>query len=88
MPIKESAKKNLRKSLRRKKINLRRKEAIKDVVKKLKKSVKDKNKEGAHSFMPSVFKAYDKAAKTGVIKKNTAARKKSRMSRMVNSAFK
>lgn len=87
MPIKKSAKKALRKSLRKKEINLRRKESIKNAVKKLKKSVKDKNKDGATSSMPLVFKAYDKAVKTGVIKKNTASRKKSRISRMVNAIF-
>ncbi len=31
-----------------------------------------------------VYKAIDKAAKKGVIKKNTAARKKSRMARKIN----
>lgn len=35
--------------------------------------------EEALKLLPGVYKAIDKAAKRGVIKKNTAARKKSRL---------
>ena len=41
------------------------------------------NKEEALKILPLAFAAVDKAAKRGVIKKNTAARKKSRLSRIV-----
>ena len=88
MPIIKSAKKALRQSIRRKAKNLKRKEALKIAVKKIKKGLKDKNKEEVAKLLSSVYKAYDKAAKTGVIKKNTASRKKSRLTKMVNSALK
>ena len=34
-------------------------------------------------LLPKVYKALDKAAKVGVIKKNTASRKKSRVSKLI-----
>lgn len=84
MPITKSAKKALRQSIRRRKYNLKRKEAIKTVVKKIKKELKNKNKEEAMKLLPLAYKAFDKAAKTGVIKKNAASRKKSRLTKLTN----
>ncbi len=53
---------------------------MKKVVKEFRELVKaDKIKE-AEALMPDVYKAIDKAQKRGVIKKNSAARKKSRLS--------
>jgi small subunit ribosomal protein S20 len=51
-----------------------------DSVKKLRKLAVAGNKEEATKMLASAYKAIDKAAKRGVIKKNTAARKKSRIS--------
>ncbi len=82
MPITKSAKKAIRGSLRKKAFNDARKRAMKDVIKKLEKAVKA-DKESAVKMLPTAFKAIDKAAKRGVIKKNNAARKKSRLSRLV-----
>lgn len=84
MPITKSAKKALRQSIRKRKINLKRKEAVRRVLKKIKKELKNKNKEEVQKLLSLAYKAYDKAAKTGVIKKNTASRKKSRLMRMAN----
>jgi len=33
--------------------------------------------------LPQIYKSLDKAAKTGLIKKNTASRKKSRMAKAI-----
>ncbi len=41
------------------------------------------DKKEAEKMLASAFAAIDKAAKKGVIKKNNAARKKSRLSRLV-----
>ncbi|MES2023496.1 MAG: 30S ribosomal protein S20 [Patescibacteria group bacterium] len=82
MPITQSAKKAIRGSLRKKGYNDRRKKAMKEVIKKIEKTVKA-DKAGAEKMLSAAFKAIDKAAKTGVIKKNNAARKKSRLSRLV-----
>ena len=86
MPITTSAKKALRSSAHKRVFNVRRKEAMKDVVKEIKKlSLAGKAKE-AGEMLPKAYKAIDKAAKRGVIKKNTAARKKSRLSKALKKA--
>jgi small subunit ribosomal protein S20 len=82
MPITKSAKKAMRGSLRKKAVNDRRKRTMKEIIKKIEKIVKTDKKE-ATKLLPVAYKAIDKAVKTGVIKKNNAARKKSRLSRLV-----
>lgn len=83
MPITSSAKKALRNSAKKRLFNLNRKDDVQKAVKKFKKFVTAKSKKEAQAQLPAVYKALDKAAKTGLIKKNTAARKKSRFSAMV-----
>jgi small subunit ribosomal protein S20 len=84
MPIKESAKKALRQAKKRRVLNLARQKAAKDIVKKIKKMAIAGQKDEAKKLMASAYQAIDKAAKRGVIKKNTAARKKSRLMKMLN----
>ena len=84
MPIKESAKKALRQAKKHRVLNLARQKAAKDIVKKIKKMAIAGQKEEAKKLMASAYQAIDKATKRGVIKKNTAARKKSRLMRMLN----
>lgn len=81
MPITQSAKKALRSSGRKKTINDRRTKVMKDVIKSVEKLSKDK-KDEAKKLLPKAYSAIDKAMKQGVIKKNNAARKKSRLSRL------
>ncbi len=82
MPITQSAKKAIRGSARKKSINDRRKKAMKETIKKFEKIIKtDKNK-GAE-MLPTAYQAIDKAAKTGIIKKNNASRKKSRLAKLI-----
>lgn len=82
MPITKSAVKAVRSSLRKKVLNDRRKHAMKDIIKQIEKSTKASKPE-AFKMLPAAFATIDKAVKRGVIKKNTAARKKSRLSRIV-----
>ena len=82
MPITQSAKKAIRGSLRKKGHNDQRKRVMKEVIKKIEKIAKTDKKEAA-KLLSSAFQAVDKAAKKGVIKKNNAANKKSRLSRLV-----
>jgi len=82
MPITESAKKAIRGSLRKKAFNDARKRAMKEVIKKIEKLAKT-NKAEASKMLPSAFKAIDKAAQKGVIKKNNAANKKSRLAKLM-----
>lgn len=82
MPITQSAKKAIRGSLRKKAFNDRRKRVMKEEIKKIEKILKT-DKIGAMKMLSNVFQVIDKAAKKGVIKKNNAARKKSRLARLV-----
>jgi small subunit ribosomal protein S20 len=82
MPITQSAKKAIRGSLRKKAFNDQRKKVMKEVIKKIEKISKT-DKSGASKLLPTAFASIDKAAKVGVIKKNNAARKKSRLSKLV-----
>ena len=84
MPITASAKKALRQSLRRKARNLKRSNAYKLGIKELKKlAVVGQTKE-VQNQLAKVYQAIDKAAKTGVIKKNKAARLKSSAAKLLN----
>lgn len=72
----------MRGSLRKKAFNDARKRAMKDIIKKIQKTAKtDKNE--AKKMLSSAYAVIDKTAKRGVIKKNNAARKKSRLSKLV-----
>ncbi|GBD34109.1 30S ribosomal protein S20 [bacterium HR34] len=84
MPVTKSAKKALRSSLRKRQYNLYYKTKIKALLKEIKKSLSEKNIEKAKSLLPQYYKIVDKAAKENVIKKNTAARKKSRITKFIN----
>lgn len=86
MPITQSAKKALRQSFRRRTRNLKRKEEFRRVIKEIKKLVAAGKTKEAESLLPKVYKALDKAAKTGAIKKNAASRRKSRLAKLVRKA--
>jgi len=79
MAITKGAKKAHRSSLRKRVFNVRRKTAMNDVVKKVRKLIATGSTKEAEALVPTAYKAIDKAAKRGVIKANTAARKKSRL---------
>ena len=83
MPITKSAKKALRQNVRRKIRNLKHKNAMKALVKQTRKLAGAQKKEEAISLLPKLYKAIDKAAKRGIIKKNAASRKKSRLTKLL-----
>ena len=82
MPITKSAQKAIRGSLRKKAFNDSKKRAMKDIIKKIEKKSKIDTKE-ALKMLPKAYSIIDKAAKKGIIKKNNASRKKSRLSKLV-----
>ncbi|MDD2935361.1 MAG: 30S ribosomal protein S20 [Candidatus Pacebacteria bacterium] len=86
MPITRSAKKALKSSGKKRVFNLRRKRTMKDSVKEIVKAVSNKEGKNTEVNLSKAFQAIDKAAKRGIIKKNTASRKKSRLSKMVAKA--
>ena len=81
MPNKASAKKALRQNYVRAARNRVRKDAFKEAIKKTLKA----GKADAKTLAITAQQALDKAARTGVIKKNTAARKLSRLMKKVNA---
>ncbi|MDD5551702.1 MAG: 30S ribosomal protein S20 [Candidatus Pacebacteria bacterium] len=84
MPITKSAQKSMRQDRKRQKVNLLWKKQLKEKKKEIEKLVNaGKNKE-AEKLIPSYCKVIDKATKNHIIKKNTAARKKSRMVKFIS----
>lgn len=86
MPIKQSAKKALRQNVGRRKRNLAYHNKIKGLIKQVRDLVSKKKMNEAKSLLPQVYQALDKAAKVGVIKKNAASRKKSRITKLVTKS--
>jgi small subunit ribosomal protein S20 len=83
MAITKGAKKAHRASLRKRVFNVRRKSAMHDAVKSVRTLAASGDVAAATKEMPTAYKAIDKAAKRGVIKPNTAARKKSRLAALI-----
>lgn len=79
MPITKGAAKAHRASLKKRVFNVRRNRVMNEVVKDLRKMIASGDVKGAEAKLPEAQKAIDKAAKRGIIKENTAARKKSRL---------
>ena len=86
MAITSSAKKAIRSSAKKHVFNIRRKVALHDATKSLLTALTKKDVAGAEKLLPSAYKAIDKAMKRGVIKKNTAANKKSRLALAIKRA--
>jgi small subunit ribosomal protein S20 len=86
MPILQQAKKAMRSSARKRVFNLRRTRNMKDVVKEIKDAVSAGKANEVKAKLSEAYKAIDKAAKRGVIKKNTASRKKSRLSALLKKS--
>ncbi len=85
MPIKQSAKKSLRRDNKARIHNLLYKNKIKKLEKQILLFLGQKKNEEVKKLVPQLYKIVDKAAKENVIKKNNANRKKSRFSRLLNS---
>ncbi len=85
MPNKANAAKAYRQSKKRAARNLVRKDAFRNAIKK---TLKAASLDEAKKMAKEVQQALDKAAKAGTIKKNTAARKLSRIMKRVNAMVK
>ena len=82
MPITASAKKALRQGARRHVRNLKKKNALKALVKSYRKALAAGKKDEAKKMLPKVYAVLDKSAKRGkILKKNTASRLKSRLAK-------
>ena len=81
----KSAEKRARQNINRRMRNKASKTRIKNVVKDVQQAVNDKSLETAQSKLNAAKSVIDRAAKKGVIHKNTAARKISRLSKRVEA---
>ena len=86
MPITKGAEKAHRASLRKRVFNMRRNRAMVETVKDMRKLIAGGKVDEAEAMLPATYKAIDKAAKRGVIKDNTADRKKSRLMAAIKRA--
>ena len=84
MPNIKSAKKRVLTSSRQCEENVLVNSRMKNSIKKLEKTIKDGNKEESKKELDVTLKNIDKALNAGLIKKNNAARKKSRLTKSVN----
>ena len=86
MPNSPSAKKSLRKSLKKRDINRPQRSALRTAVKKVRKLAEGKDEAAKEAFQVAV-KKLDQSADKNLIHKNTAARVKSRLSALLKKSF-
>ena len=87
MPNKKSAKKELRKGLKKQVYNKNIKHQIKSLTKKTSQAINNNSQE-AKEMLATTIKALDKETQKGVIKKNSSNRKKSKLHTHFNKAIK
>jgi small subunit ribosomal protein S20 len=75
-----SALKRVRIAERRTAINRMRKSRLRHQIRTMRRALEEKNPQNATKLLPATFSLVDRAAKWGIIKNNTAARYKSRLS--------
>ena len=85
MPNIKSAKKRVLTSAKKNEQNILVDSRMKNSIKKLEKTVKSGNKEESAKVLNTTLKNIDKAQSAGLIHKNNAARKKSRLTKAVNN---
>lgn len=85
MPIKKSAKKYMRVTAKKTLKNKKVKGIFKGAIQKTRLAVAAGKTEDAKMWLKSAIKSLDKAAQKKVIKKNTAARRKSRLNKLVKN---
>lgn len=88
MPNLDAAKKAIRVSARKRLVNDRRRKAMKESIKTVRKMGETKDTKNSAEALRLAYKAIDKAAKRGVIKKNTASRKKARVAKAIKALTK
>lgn len=82
-----SALKNVRVIERRTIVNRMRKTRLRHQIRAMRRALASGNLQSAESLLARTFSLVDRAAKWGIIKKNTAARYKSRLHRRLKAAL-
>ncbi len=88
MPIKKAGFKALRQSKKRSARNLKIKNRLKKLAKDSKKTIDAKKNDEAKKLVLQSIKEIDRAISKGIIKRNTGARKKSRLMKKLNALTK
>ncbi len=84
MPARKTAAKSLRQNAKHRERNRAVRSDLRTQVKKCVKATEAGNADAAREELRLTVKALDKSAASGLIKKNTAARRKSRLTKKVN----
>lgn len=82
----KSSKKDLKRSAKRRAVNGAVKTSLKTYVKKVRVAASGTDAEVATAALTVAIKNLDKAAQRGIIHKNAAARRKSRIAKLANAA--
>lgn len=84
MPITKSAIKALRQNKTKRVRNIKWQKAFRGIIKEIRDLSLDNKKAEAGKLLPQAYKLIDKATKRGLLKQNTAARRKSKVARLIN----
>ncbi len=82
-----SALKRVRMEERRTQLNRMRKTRLRHSIRELRRALTAKDAKAVETLLPQTYSMVDRAAKWGVIKKNTAARYKSRLTARVKATL-
>ena len=80
-----SAIKRVRQTERRTEVNRQNKTRLRHQIRAMRRALASKDPKAAAEMLPKTFSEIDRSAKVGVIKKNTAARYKSKLHRRVKA---
>jgi small subunit ribosomal protein S20 len=85
MATHKSAEKRHRQGLKRRTSNRSNRSALRTRIRELRKSVSAANADQARELLPGALALIDRSIQKGILHENTAARHKSRLTRLVNS---
>ena len=74
-----SALKRVRQTERRTEVNRKNKSRLRHQIRAMRRALTAKDAKAASALLPTTFSVIDRSAKSGIIKKNTAARYKSKL---------
>jgi len=80
-----SALKRVRQTKRKTMVNRHRKTRLRHQIRAVRRLIEKKDATGAEAALPATFSLIDRSAKWGIIKKNTAARYKSRITARIKA---
>jgi small subunit ribosomal protein S20 len=85
MPNTYSAIKRMRQAARRTEFNRKSKTRLRHQIRTMRRAIASKDAAAATNLLPQTFSIIDRSVKNGIIKKNTAARYKSRLDHRIKA---